>query len=283
MADRRWVLALVSALTLAACGGSDNNAPPAGRSLSPSPTDTAGAEVSDSFDIGGGKHLYAQCAGSGTPTVIFESGDEGNSNEWASVLPEVQAHTRACAYDRLGTGASDPPPPKSCRQLADLRRDLEALLRALGEDGPYVLVGTSGGGYLAAGFTEEHPKDVEGLVLVETHRAVILAEQSVATRAEIDCHNSKNEERRDYAAVENAAWSKRRAIGDIPISVITNRFSKQDADNVDDLRNVARQKGWLVSPQAKQVVVSSGHDVPNLEPDVVIAEVLRVLGAARRA
>jgi pimeloyl-ACP methyl ester carboxylesterase len=46
--------------------------------------------------------------------------------------------------------------------MRELRGDLEALLRALGEDGPYVLVGTSGGGFLMAGFAYAHPNDVVG-------------------------------------------------------------------------------------------------------------------------
>jgi hypothetical protein len=45
---------------------------------------------------------------------------------------------------------------------------------------------------------------------------------------------------------------------------------------------VVDQRGWLVlSPQARQVVVTSGHDVPDNEPDLVIREILRMLDAAR--
>jgi pimeloyl-ACP methyl ester carboxylesterase len=41
---------------------------------------------------------------------------------------------------------------------------------------------------------------------------------------------------------------------------------------------VADQKGWLVvSPLAKQVVTTSGHNVPHDDPALVVREVLRVL------
>jgi hypothetical protein len=42
------------------------------------------------------------------------------------------------------------------------------------------------------------------------------------------------------------------------------------------------QRGWLVlSPLAQQVVVTSGHDVPENEPELTVREIFRVLAAAR--
>ena len=47
-------------------------------------------------------------------------------------------------------------------------------------------------------------------------------------------------------------------------------------------RNVELQKGWLVlSPQAKQIVVDTGHDVMDEQPDVVIDAILDVAREAR--
>jgi len=37
----------------------------------------------------------------------------------------------------------------------------------------------------------------------------------------------------------------------------------------------------LSSPNSKQVVVTSGHDVPFNEPDLVVEEIIAVLDAAR--
>ena len=74
--------------------------------------------------------------------------------------------TRACVYDRAGLGRSDPPPgPRGLRELV---RDLERLLRAAAVPAPYVLVGTSGGGYITAGYAAAHPREVGGLVFVDT-------------------------------------------------------------------------------------------------------------------
>jgi hypothetical protein len=277
---RRCLGVLGALALLAACGGS--SAPSAaGRSpatAAPSPTLAA---FSGLVDIGGGRHLYARCAGSGGPTVLFESGDESKIDQWDAVQPKVAERTTTCAYDRLGNGASDPP-TKPCRRLADLRGDLEALLRVRGLPAPYVLVGTSGGGYLMAGFAYKHAPDVLGIVLAETPHAIVPAESPPDLLAQLRCDAPANVEHRDYVNVENEAWSQRHPVGDIPMTVITNDY-QGNGSNKEEQTNVQGQKGWLVlSPQARQVVVTSGHDVPEIEPELTVREILRVLDVAAK-
>src|SRR5690348_11230750 len=53
----------------------------------------------------GGYHLHINCTGSGSPTVIIESGLGDWSASWASwVQPEVANTTRVCTFDRAGMG-----------------------------------------------------------------------------------------------------------------------------------------------------------------------------------
>jgi pimeloyl-ACP methyl ester carboxylesterase len=276
-----WAAAIAIAALATACGGSD-----ATSARSPSPTTSATPADpyharAELLDIGGGHHVYMECAGVGTPTVLLESGDESDNTQWRQVFPTLVDHTRVCRYDRLGTGASDP--ATGCRQVADLRGVLEAALRVIGEKGPYVLVGTSGGGYLMAGFAYAHPPLVRGVVLVETPHAIVLSEAPAELRAQLRCDAPTNVERRDYARVENDVWSHRHRVGDLPMTVISNDY-RGAGENAEQRTNVAGQKGWLVlSPQAHQVVVTTGHNVPENEPAVVIREILRILAAARVA
>jgi pimeloyl-ACP methyl ester carboxylesterase len=87
------------------------------------------------------------------------------SADWANVQPEVANTTRVCAYDRAGTGWSEPgPEPRDPRQIA---RELHALLGNAGIDGPYVLVGQSFGGLYVRMYASRYPKEVEGMVLVD--------------------------------------------------------------------------------------------------------------------
>jgi pimeloyl-ACP methyl ester carboxylesterase len=111
------------------------------------------------------RSLNLFCLGSGAPTVILEAGIGGFAFDWRTVQAQIAAHTRVCAYDRAGLGASPAGPhPRDTRSEV---ADLEALLPAAGLRGPYVLVGHSMGGYNVRLFASRHLSDVAGIVLVD--------------------------------------------------------------------------------------------------------------------
>ena len=92
----------------------------------------------------GGYRLQFQCAGSGTPLVLVETGFDETAADWAAVQAGVAAGTRVCTYDRAGYGGSDPGPRP--RTFAQINLELREGLRRLGEKPPFVLVGHSFGG-----------------------------------------------------------------------------------------------------------------------------------------
>lgn len=279
----RLCVSLVALALIVGCSSSGN----AGSAASPSsaggfPSRSASSKgPSGLIDIGGGRHLDVVCEGTKKPTILLEAGDESDVDQWVAVRSRLVGHARTCAYDRLGVGISDP--ATGCRGPADLLGDTEALLKAIGEKGPYVLVGHSGGGFLMADFAYAHPDLVLGLVLVETPEAINPERAPKSLLAEISCHAATNEEHRNYVAVENYAWSHRHRIGDVPMTVISNKFSPPYED-YEQPTNVRDQRGWFaLSPQARQVVVTSGHEVEGNQPDLVAREILHVLTASIRS
>ncbi len=281
MASNRSALiaALSFALLVSGCAGSEDEGAADGPVASAFASATPSAASDSGFvDIGGGRQLNYICEGTGSPTVLFEAGDESGIEDWADVMPGVSNRTRTCAYDRSGTGSSDA--AEGCRTMKDFRADLEALLRAARIEAPYVLVGASGGGFLTAGFAYAHPADVVGMVFVETPPAIDVAQAPDDLIEALKCDAVTNVERRDYVSVEHEAWDHRRTIGDIPIIVISAEYGADAAPEEKD--NVAQQRGWFeLSPNAKQVVVTTGHDVTTNEPDLVIARIISVLEAIR--
>jgi pimeloyl-ACP methyl ester carboxylesterase len=126
-------------------------------------------------DVGGWR-LHLNCTGSnkgGRPTVVLESGAGDFSFDWSLVQPGVSSFTRVCSYDRAGNAWSDlGPRPRSMKQIAF---ELHTALRKTGNSGPYVLVGQSIGGLLMRTFAGLYPKDVAGMVLVDsTHEDTTL-------------------------------------------------------------------------------------------------------------
>jgi pimeloyl-ACP methyl ester carboxylesterase len=116
----------------------------------------------------GDYRLHLDCQGSGSPTVVFDSGLGGSSLDWTLVQPEVASFTRACAYDRAGYAWSDPGPLP--RDSENIVRDLEQLLGNGSVAAPYILVGHSFGGLIVQHFARQNPQKIAGLVLVDaTH------------------------------------------------------------------------------------------------------------------
>ena len=158
LARRFCKLLLPSVLLLAGPSG------PAARAHS-----EAGAPTAPGTYIWVGDHrLHLDCRGSGSPTVIFDSGLGGSSLDWALVHPLVADFTRACTYDRAGYAWSDPGPlPRNAERMV---ADLEQLLGNGSVAAPYVLVGHSLGGLIVQHFARKNPQRIAGLVLVDaTH------------------------------------------------------------------------------------------------------------------
>ena len=122
--------------------------------------------IGESIDIGG-RTININCAGAGSPTVIFEAGGGGRGGYgWNAVQSGVARFTRACWYDRAGEGWSDPPP--SARNSSMIANDLHAVLQHARIQGPIVLVGHSIGGEYVRIYTARFPFQVAGLVLVDS-------------------------------------------------------------------------------------------------------------------
>jgi pimeloyl-ACP methyl ester carboxylesterase len=199
--------------------------------------------------------------------------------------PSIAKVTRTCVYDRANLGRSGPDPgPRGLRELVG---DLDRLLDAAQIAGPYVLVGTSGGGYITAGYAFAHPKQVAGMVFIDTGAPFRNPPREIVE--ETNPSSPANVERRDYLQVEKDGWAARRRVGDIPVAIVTVEYSDAAVDEspfrserVAMRRNVENQKGWLVlSPQAEQIVVHTGHAVEEDNPGLVIDVILDVVEAAR--
>src|SRR5437868_7166003 len=115
----------------------------------------------------GGRRLYVQCSGSGSPTVVLVSGLAETSVYWGGwIAPPVAQNTTVCAYDRAGQGWSDP--PTSPQDGAAVATDLHTLLDHAQIPGPYVLVGHSTGGAYIKVFAARYPDQVAGMVLLDS-------------------------------------------------------------------------------------------------------------------
>lgn len=127
-----------------------------------SPADIVYARPGQLVDVGGFR-LNLYCMGSGSPTVVFDSGWGDWAPAWSTVQPQIAKWTRACSYDRAGSGFSDPGPmPRTSLRIA---KELRTALHRAGIAGPYILVGSAFGGDNVRTFADLYMDEVAGLVM----------------------------------------------------------------------------------------------------------------------
>ncbi len=188
------------ASTATTTGPTATSPAPAATTTAPShDTELADGSVADQVDVGGGRRisvngreLFLECRGTGSPTVILQSGFGDAGDKWSlsdttspAVFPAIAETTRVCIYDRPGSmimttdtggtvtlaetirpGRSGSAPMP--RDPDDVVTELHDLLAAADVPGPYVLVGHSLGGAFDLLYAHTYPGEVAGLVFVDS-------------------------------------------------------------------------------------------------------------------
>jgi len=242
----------------------------------------------------GGRRLYMRCAGNRGPTVIMEAGLASPSSDWDKVTPGISRLTRVCVYDRAGVGKSDPAPgPRDGRQVVS---DLHTLLAKNSLRPPYVLVGHSFGGLFAIMYANTYPKDVAGMVLVDSsHEDQMRRFEALMTPEQV---RQSRERRATNAEGVNTSEERERVRAlnwrsDMPLVVLVHGAVGKDMTppGWTDEQVARRELVWRElqndlarrSPRGRVVIAAkSGHYIQNDQPELVVNAVSEVVRSARR-
>ncbi len=123
------------------------------------------SRIGRAVDIGG-RSLNIYCSGSGSPSVILDSGGSAPGYSNMPLQKLFSNETRTCWFDRAGLGWSDPSPV--AQTSATIAADLHELLRVAKIAPPYILVGQSFSGFDVRVFTKAYPSEVAGVVLLDS-------------------------------------------------------------------------------------------------------------------
>lgn len=126
------------------------------------------------IDVGGYRlHFFAEGEPSDLPPVVWIPGGHGGAYGFHNLHRRLRSLTRSILIDRPGAMWSDVG-PFPCRTATEANALTTALERS-GEKGPFVFVGHSLGGLLAANIAKRRPDLTAAVVLLDaTHQDMIL-------------------------------------------------------------------------------------------------------------
>lgn len=115
----------------------------------------------------GNQQLHYFRQGQKGPTIVFESAfDPAGHLQWYHIQQKLPETFSSFSYDRAGILWSERGDnPKSGEKIAE---ELHQLLEKANIPKPYILVGHSFGGMLLRFFVNQYPKEVGGIILVDS-------------------------------------------------------------------------------------------------------------------
>lgn len=252
---------------------------------SPSPSRSRPSEPRQSLTIdrvvsAGGVRQWVRCLGSGPVTLVVVAGLGTPAQAWHGVLPAFVRATRTCIYDRPGIGRSPSRPDRG--RVVDVglyAAELKALLDAIHERGPYVLLGHSFGGLVGRAFVHRYGGSVAGLLLAES---VTPGDPTVGTYW--------NEAGHRIAMTRNLAETGNgRGLGTLPLLVLSASNPQEDhlggrtygqPQWMVDLWVREQAQSKALSSDAVQVVAVSGHVLEQDNPAATEEAVRELVRAA---
>ena len=228
--------------------------------------------IDDTFVVAaGGRRLALVCWGTGSPTVLLETGG-ANIEEWtgSGIVDELAGRARVCAYDRAGTGRSDAAPDER-RNADDVVTEAHALLEAARVDGPLVLLGRSFGGMIATHWADVRPQGVIGVVVLDTPAPS--AEFTEKSEPGLVWDSPGNTEHLDVVHGFENRFAEEPPRFDVPLLVITPVPGEGSVEN---------ESFWLqASADARQVALSCGDEPTDGPCATRVAAFVGRLGANR--
>ena len=264
--------------------------------------DVNDAAFDKKIDVGG-YSLHINCSAkpnTQSPTVLLEAGLTQHSEAWSKVQPEVAKFTRVCSYDRAGLGKSDATPQQQPRTSQQMVQDLHRLLEKAGVAAPFVLTGHSFGGVNVRLYASLYPKEVVGMVLVDSVHEEEIEKWSAMIPTEIRKQMEAAGGRRllgDVAVDLETSFKQMKAAKwrtTMPLIVLARgRASFEPNDYPPPLRSLAPKGEELRIEMQKDLATrstngnflfaeKSGHLIQQDEPELVVEAVRRVVETTTR-
>jgi len=256
--------------------------------------------------------IHLHCIGEGSPIIIFDSGVGGSHMDWVNVQSRAGEFTQACSYDRSGYGWSEMGiKPRTSKRIVS---ELTKILKIAKKEPPYILVGHSFGGLNMQLFARINPKDVIGLVLIDsihteqykrfedagieipttnTTRFLLGSKDQVTegmpeeykdvayelVRSDEAVSSMFNELRNMHVSTQEISTAAK--MPDIPISVITHGKKVWDNPMFKNMEEIWYELQTQLSKSTSKgkllTADSSGHHIHLEQPELILNEIKSIL------
>jgi pimeloyl-ACP methyl ester carboxylesterase len=289
---------------------------------------STGGDITGFIEISSGRGMFVECRGAGSPTVMLMAGKGNGAADWLqvlnpddpehqapgddvpfgfgnlidsteAVLPSVARFTRVCTYDRpdVRIDGADISTPRSQPHTVDLDvSDLHALLVALGDSAPYVLVAHSYAGAIATLYARSYPETIGGVVMVDAVSELIEDVISPAKLANWDASNAATSPQLREGVLLIDAFDQINAAPPMP-TVPAVVLSADKPWRTDLLPTEATQgeqvtfADWLAGQQRLAAALgaehitetNSGHDIYLYSPAMVVDAISEIVSDVRKS
>jgi pimeloyl-ACP methyl ester carboxylesterase len=231
-------------------------------------------------------------SGTGKPVIVFENGLAAKKEVWSAVQSAVSKTHTVFGYDRPGQGASSfSKEPRSGSQIVE---DLRELLKNQHLEPPYVLVGHSLGGLYMQLYARKYPKEVAGLVLVDSTHPLHFAgtgameNRSLVSRSmmAIGLWGNASEEFKNITATGKEVLSLPPLPANLPTVILiapSAPTSKDPSDAaMDAYDNALRWDFIKLYPAASVHETHTSHNIHGERPELVVQAIKDVLALSER-
>jgi len=196
-------------------------------------------------------------SGRGRPVIVLFNGAGMTLDGWRALYPRIESLGAVVAWNRFGVEGSAP--PQRMQSGAVVVASVRELLRYIGIEPPYVLVGHSMGALYAELFARLHPDEVSGVLMLapaDPDRVATLDEESIE---------------RSLSKVQQ------RPAGDFRENLIA------EVDAVACLAEEIANAGAFPDVPRSTLDGEGGHFPQLAQPELVLGELERVIKRSRQA
>lgn len=225
--------------------------------------------------------LFAKLSGenNGKPTIVMDAGYGGDSKVWDPIISDISMPTEVLIYDRAGLGKSEKSSnPRTSREIV---KELNELLNKAKINRPYILVGHSFGGLNMRLYATEFPKEVAGLILVDSTPEEYIEKFLPSMSKEFQKAYYKQfvyESNYDEFLESFKQIKESRRQLNVPLIVLSAGKKDHYSRKSQELWNEMQKEIFEISSHSELIIAeNSAHYVQNDEPDLVIDAIERMI------